>query len=285
MYKSFNLSGQGLRLYAGRLYNHDFLWFSSTEISRISATEPVIHNYALSYSVSRYSYGIFCGNTPRYQDDLASMPAYATPAKSIRIVNRTRLTQNAVNSVTLRTGEKKVLSHLRNINTPDIGWRVVIDPIWQSNDLETGFVFYLFATSDFRPPAVTRLGKKSCPIRFQWEEISPAQAVFMENTVQPTHAINPLDISGKILSYEPVSIPPHLVLRSAEISGDWFVFAGPPPYTCSQENHPGVGSVEMLVKEFRLADKKTSRLENTALSAPNIHVGQVESTLLFSSYC
>lgn len=221
-----DLSAQGIRIYAGRLYNHDYLWFSSTEISKIAASLPMIHNYALSYAISGYSYGVYFGNTPRYDEDLQNMPVYATPARPVGPVTRTRFTQNAVNSVTLRTGEKKVFSHLGSINTPEIGWRVVLNPVWssESEDRDGGFNFYLFARAGFLPPTVVRLGKKGCPVRLRWEEISSAVAVFREQAVRPTHAVNPLDIQGQIITFEPVPIPPHLVLRVVEITNDWFVF-------------------------------------------------------------
>ncbi|MGE0683952.1 MAG: hypothetical protein AB7P69_23990, partial [Candidatus Binatia bacterium] len=108
------------------------------------------------------------------------------------------------------------------------GWRLVLDPVWNPGNQQketVGFTFYLFADETFRPPAVVRLGKKGCPIRLEWEEIASAVGVFIETPVRPTHAINPLDIQGEILSYEPLSIPPHLVFRVAEIRNDWFVFA------------------------------------------------------------
>jgi CRISPR-associated protein Csc1 len=72
---------------------------------------------------------------------------------------------------------------------------------------------------------VVRLGKKGCPIRLEWEEISSPIAVFIETPVRPTHAVNPLDVQGELLSYEPLSIPPYLILRVAEIRRDWFVFS------------------------------------------------------------
>jgi hypothetical protein len=76
------------------------------------------------------------------------------------------------------------------------------------------------------PPGVVRLGKKGCPVRLQWEEIPFPVAVFTEAPVRPTHAVNPLDVQGEFVSFEPVSIPPHVVLRAAEIRRDWFVFSG-----------------------------------------------------------
>lgn len=219
-----DLSAQGIRLYAGRLYNHDYLWFSSFEISKTAATLPLIHNYALSYALSGYSYGLYVGSTPRYADDLNAMQAYATPARPQAPSPRTRLTQNAVNSLTLRTDDAP-----RGSNSPALGWRLVLDPVWHNaagaDDLP-GFSFYLFARSSFRPPAVVRLGKKGCPVRLDWQEITGAVAIFTDKTIRPTHAVNPLDVQGKIVAYDPLPIPPHLIFRVAEIQKDWFVFAG-----------------------------------------------------------
>lgn len=218
-----DLNGRRLRLYAGRFYNHDFLWFSSFEISKTAATLPLVHAYALSYAISGYSYGLYFGSRPRYDEDLAAMPAYATPARPVGPVARTRFTQNAVNTRTLRTDDAP-----RGSNSPAIGWRLVLDPVWFRPDdvgATLGFSFYLFARDSFHPPAVVRLGKKGCAIRFEWEEIRPAVAVLSEETVKPTHAVNPRDIQGEIVSYDPQTIPPHLVLREAEIRKDWFVFS------------------------------------------------------------
>ena len=35
-----------------------------------------------------------------------------------------------------------------------------------------------------------------------------------------------LDISGKVISYDPISLPPHMLFRTAEITEDWFIFSG-----------------------------------------------------------
>lgn len=221
MSERLNLNAQGIRLYAGRLYNHDYLWFSSFEISKTAATHPLIHNYALSYALSGYSYGVYLGTTPRYAEDLNAMPAYATPARPQEPAARTRFTQNAVNSRSLRTDDAP-----RGSNSPAIGWRLVLDPIWH-NGLPNlvGFTFYLFVRGSYRPPAVVRLGKKGCPVRLEWKEIAPAVAIKTDTAIRPTHAVNPLDIQGEIISYDPLPIPPHLIFRVAEIRNDWFVFS------------------------------------------------------------
>lgn len=223
MNKSIDLRDRDLRLYAGRLYNHDYLWFSSFEISKTAATLPLIHNYALSYALSGYSYGLYFGNTPRYSEDLAAMSAYATPARPKGSVARTRFTQNAINSRTLRTDDAP-----RGSNSPALGWRLVLDPVWSGMPgyNSTGFDFYLFSKAVFKPPSVVRLGKKGCPVRLHWKEISPAVAVYSDKAIRPTHAVNPLDVQGEIAAYEPVPIPPHMILRVAEIRNDWFIFSG-----------------------------------------------------------
>jgi CRISPR-associated protein Csc1 len=213
------LNAAGVRVYAGRLYNHDFLWFSSFEISKTAATLPLLHNYALSYALSGYSYGVFEGHAPRYAEDLSAMCAYATPARADGGVAWTRFTQNAINSVTLRTDDAP-----RGFNSPALGWRLVLDPVWAGEG--SGFAFYLFARDGFVPPGVVRLGKKGCPVRIEWAEIVSPTAVFTEGAVRPTHAVNPLDVQGELNSFEPVAIPPHLILRVAEIQMDWFVFSG-----------------------------------------------------------
>lgn len=220
---SFDLAREGIRVYAGRLYNHDYLWFSSTDVSKTASTLPLIHNYALSYALSGFSYGIYWGHTPRYTEDLAEMPVYATPARCYLSPGLTRFTQNAVNSLSLRTDDAP-----RDRNSPSIGWRVVINPICpvRNESDASGFSFYAFVRANYCLPSVVRLGKKGCAVRLDWQEISRPVASYREESIRVSHAVNPLDVLGELVSYEPVAIPPHLILRSAEIRNDWFVLTG-----------------------------------------------------------
>lgn len=220
---AIRLQNYGIRLFACRLYNHDYLWFSSYEISKLSAAWPIIHNYALTYSLGDFSYGISTETRPRYEEDLAQIPLYATPAVATQL-SRTRITYNAVNNRSLRTDDAP-----RGINSPDLGWRHYIDPVYAVGDSlksSLGFSCYLFTFNGSRPKGVTRLGKKGAAMRVHWEEIEDPLAVFRDEPVWPTHPVNPLDISGSAEAYDPVSIPPHLILRVAAIRDDWFVFAG-----------------------------------------------------------
>jgi CRISPR type I-D-associated protein Csc1 len=223
MPEAIRLQEYGIRLFACRLYNHDYLWFSSYEISKLSAAWPLIHNYALTYSLGDFSYGISTEMGPRYEDDLAQIPLYATPAVATQW-SRTCITYNAVNTRSLRTDDAP-----RGINSPDLGWRYYLDPVFAAGEGlkgNLGFSCYLFTFNGSRPKGVTRLGKKGAAIRIHWEEIQNPLAVFSDEPVHPTHPVNPLDISGIVEAFEPISIPPHLVLRRVVIRNDWFVFAG-----------------------------------------------------------
>lgn len=226
MSQAIRLHERGVRVFAGRLYNHDYLWFSSNEISKVSTTLPILHNYALCYALSQRSHRICVGSTPKYAEDangeFDAMPLYATPAFASQ-VQRTTITFNAVDALTLTTGDSKTM------NTPNMGKRVYLNLLWELRDTEKpqlGYEFYVFAFDDYRLPRVFRLGKKGSPVRVRWEELPNAVAVFREQSQRPSHVVNPLDVNGKLISYEPISIPPHLLLRNVTLDQDWFVFSG-----------------------------------------------------------
>lgn len=212
-----DLNRQGVRLFSGRLYNHDYLWFSSTEIGQVSTTLAVLHNYALSYALSGFSWAIPPA-TPQYQADLTQMRIYTTPTELQASAARTAITYNAVDAWTQTTELGP------NVNTPKLGKRVYLDPIFEPpNDEERGYHVFAFAFSGSAPPGVFRLGKKGAPMRARWREVEHPQAEFHEDHQQPSHLLNPLDVAGTIIRFEQVTIPPHLLLRSAVVSGDWFI--------------------------------------------------------------
>jgi CRISPR-associated protein Csc1 len=227
MAQTIRLHERGVRVFAGRLYNHDYLWFSSNEISKMSTTQPILHNYALCYALSQRSYRVCIGSTPKYVEDMAgefgAMPLYATPAHASN-VKRTTITFNAVDSLTLTTGDSKTM------NTPNLGKRVYLNLAWEPHGAQhpqLGYEFYAFTFDGYHLPSAFRLGKKGSPIRVRWEELPDAMAVFRDQPQRPTHVINPLDVSGQLISYDPVSIPPHLLLRTVTLERDWFVLSGP----------------------------------------------------------
>ncbi len=217
--RSISLQDYGVKVFVGQVFNHDYLWFSATEISKRSETIPVLHNYALTYALGDFSY--WQGPpTPQYESDLEQIQLYALPSVS-ESATRTRLTYNAVNSRTLRTDDKP-----SNVNAPDLGQRTYIDPVFDTRAQSAGgFTIYVFAYDGVRPKSLFRLGKKGAALRARWAEIDQPRAVMQDTPVEPTHPVNPLDIGGEVITYEPVMMPPHLLLRRTQIQKDWFVFA------------------------------------------------------------
>lgn len=221
MSKAYYLKNHGIRLFSCNLYNHDYLWFSSYEVSKVSSTIPLIHNYALSYSLADYSYGVYHGYTPRYEEDIAQFRLYATPALG-EYYTKSRIIYNALNSKSLRTDDAP-----SGINSPGLGWRIYINPVYNSDKVQVpmGFRCYVFTFDGKVPKGVTRLGKKGTAIRVEWIEIKDPVAYYKEEAIRPTHPVNPLDISGEIYAYDPVMLPPHMIFRTVEIGRDWFIFA------------------------------------------------------------
>src|SRR6266481_5126419 len=105
MSELLDLGAAGIRVFAGQLFHHDYLWFSSFEIAKTTRTAPIVHNYALSYAISGYSYGLYRGSLPSYDADLAAMGVYTTPARpgASHRLGWTRFTQNAIDNRTQRT--------------------------------------------------------------------------------------------------------------------------------------------------------------------------------------
>lgn len=220
--REIKLTGK-VRVFAGQLYNHDYLWFSSTEISKTSATLPYLHNYALSYALSQFERSAFMGSAPTYAADLEQMPLYTTPAGA-DAVETTLVTFNALDSLTMRTDIKP------NVNTPDLGKRRYLNPVFEQKETEKterGYTFYAFVFGSEAPRSVFRLGKKGCPVRVRWTEIEWAKAIWSDERVRPSHPVNPLDVSGKVVRFDPIMLPPHLLMRVADIKDDWFIYRGP----------------------------------------------------------
>jgi CRISPR-associated protein Csc1 len=196
MVQSIRLTDHGVRLFYGVLEAHDFLWFASYDVSGLSATEVVVHNYALTYALSRFERGIVFGQGPTYHADLVQMPLYATPADLLV--------------------EDNPFAGFSKRNTPMFGRRVVVAPM-------TRFDFYVFALDGNQPPGAIRLGKKRSPCRVRYTEIPKPVARRASDTFTPSHLVNPLDVEGKVEAFNVVNIPPHLLLRNARLREDYVV--------------------------------------------------------------
>ena len=216
MSQTIKLADHNVWLFYAVLEAHDFLWFASYDVSAISSTEMVVHNYALSYALSRFERGIVFEQSPTYEQDLAQMPLYATPAGMLLRDNpfagKVKQTWNAVDVRTQGTQDPDYIKR----NTPKMGKRVVIAPL-------TRFTFYVFTFDGQQPPGAIRLGKKRAPCRVRYEEIPEPTVRRQTRTFAPSHLVNPLDVRGKVEAFNPINIPPHLLLYNARISDDYVV--------------------------------------------------------------
>lgn len=208
-FMSINLKKYGIRLFYCQMILHDYLWFASYDASSLASTEAVIHNFALSYAVSRFDRSIMHNDSPRYDKDLAEMDFYAMPAQAIEYKKITQ-TYNALDAKSWRTDELKAKK-----NTPKLGKKNMITPL-------SKFDFYLYSWGK-EPAGIIRLGKKRSQIRLKWREIYNPVAYFNDDSYNVDHIVNPLDVSGKVQKYEIVRIPPFLLLKNVELKNDWYI--------------------------------------------------------------
>lgn len=203
---SYEFRDPQLRIFHVKLIPHDILWFSSFDVGAVTITEPAIHNYALSYAVSRFDRVICTSDQPTYEQDLEQMDWYCTPAQA-RKYGRLRFTWNAIDSKTQLTETPK----FEKTNTPKLGTRHVLAPA-----PATEFEFYLFSRKGEQPPRMIRLGKKRAPCLLLAEEVHHSGIQLWE-TAEPTHLVNPIDAIGEFEQYRMVSIPPSLLAGDAKL--------------------------------------------------------------------
>ena len=195
-----------LKVFHVQLIPHDILWFASFDAGAVTVTEPAIHNFALSYAVSRFDRAVSHSEQPTYEADLEQMDWYATPARALQFA-RLKFTWNAIDTITQTTETPK----FEKSNSPKMGSRHVLAPI-----PATKFEFYLFSRKGENPPRMIRLGKKRAPCVLVWEAV-PHNGPFIAEEAQPTHLVNPLDAVGHFQEYRMVSIPPSLLADDARL--------------------------------------------------------------------
>lgn len=195
-----------LKVFHVQLIPHDILWFASFDSGAVTVTEPAIHNYALSYAVSRFDRVVSHSEQPTYEADLEQMDWYATPARALHF-SRLKFTWNAIDSMTQTTESPK----FEKSNSPKMGTRHVLAPV-----PATKFELYLFSRTGENPPRMIRLGKKRAPCILVWEEVKHNGPMLVEEA-RPTHLVNPLDSTGHFEQYRMVSIPPSLLADDAYV--------------------------------------------------------------------
>ncbi|MGB9759922.1 MAG: type I-D CRISPR-associated protein Cas5/Csc1 [Brevinematia bacterium] len=213
----------GSRIYRVLAVSHDFLFFASRGIRKISTTK-FIGNYALMYSLNRHVVEVqrnISGTKPHYEEDIKKFTIYATPAKlvntnelllcyeyglpkKIRWETSTQqvvITYNAVNTLTNNVETSR-------LNFPMVGKYTKNVPL---------SVFEFF-TIGGNPNGIFRLGKKLAIVRYFAEPLKLIKTHEKERVVS-NHPVNIIElpkdaniVSGIILN----QVPPLIINATLE---------------------------------------------------------------------
>ncbi|BAU12846.1 hypothetical protein LEP3755_33780 [Leptolyngbya sp. NIES-3755] len=218
------------KFYRCTLELHDSLYFATREIGRLYETEPVLHNYALSYALGfvdslQYntvvaeedSYCYFCAEqVPKYKAQLSPLNAqgiYVTPARTI------------VHATTLSTwkyadNRYHVEMQPTERNIPSFGRTKEISP-------ESRFEFFVISERSLKFPRWIRLGKWASKAEVSIEPLPNAKHHQTAEFTIP-YLLNPLDVmfTNQILSYDTVNMPPVSLIRNVRMRGEFYTFDG-----------------------------------------------------------
>jgi len=211
---------------------HDSLYFATREIGRLYETEPVLHNYALSYVLGlvdnpqfntevaeEHSYRYFCAEqVPKYQEHLTPLNQegiYVTPARAMThatVLSTWKYADNHYH-VEMKQTEK---------NIPSFGRTKEIAP-------ESQFEFFLIAQKPLVLPRWVRIGKWASKAELITEDL-PQPKLNQAKEFYCSYPLNPLDVmfTNQVLSYDTINMPPVSLIRNVRMIGEYYTFEALP---------------------------------------------------------
>jgi CRISPR-associated protein Csc1 len=217
-------------IYRYTLELHDSLYFATREIGRLYETEPVLHNYALSYALglvdSNYyattvseedSYRYFCAEqVPKYKQHLTPLNQrgiYVTPASAAHYASILSTWKYANNNYHVEM-EKTA----RNI--PGFGRTKEIAP-------ESQFEFFVISEQSLTLQRWVRIGKWASKAELKLEAL-PKPKRNQAGEFYCPFPLNPLDVmfTNQVLSYDTVNMPPVSLIRNVRMVGEFYSFEG-----------------------------------------------------------
>jgi CRISPR-associated protein Csc1 len=214
-------------IYRCTLELHDSLYYATREIGRLYETEPILHNYALSYALGlvdsevysttvaeEHSYRYFCPEqVPKYEQHLTPLNQegiYMTPAKAIShsAVLHTWKYANNNYHVEMKKTQK---------NIPSFGRAKEIAP-------ESVFECLILSEKSLTLPKWIRLGKWMSKAEVKTEPLTAK--LHSENVFNCSHPLNPLDVmfTNQVLSYDTINMPPVSLIRNVQMRGEFYTF-------------------------------------------------------------
>jgi CRISPR-associated protein Csc1 len=204
---------------------HDSLYYATREIGRLYETEPIIHNYALCYSLGlvdsdryatqvaeEHAYRYFCSEqVPKYNEHLTPLNTqgiYLTPARSVHHISMLNTWKYANNNYHVEMEKTQK-------NIPSFGRAKEIAP-------ESVFEFLLLSTHPISLPKWIRLGKWMSKAELTVTELDSSKRS-SGNFIYP-YPLNPLDVmfSHQVISYDIINMPPVSLIRNVRINGDYY---------------------------------------------------------------
>jgi CRISPR-associated protein Csc1 len=217
-------------IYRCSLELHDSLYFATREIGRLYETEPIIHNYALSYALGlvdsdRFattvseedSYRYFCAEqVPKYKQHLMPLNhqgIYVTPARVIHF-------SSVLNTWKYANNNYHVEMEKMDRNIPSFGRTKEVAP-------ESRFEFFVLSQAEIKLSRWIRIGKWASKAEIvMYPPLIPKNTEFKEETV--TYPLNPLDVmfTNQVMSYDTINMPPVSLIRNVRMRGEFYTFAG-----------------------------------------------------------
>ncbi len=214
-------------VYRCQLELHDSLYFATREIGRLYETEPVLHNYALSYALGlvdsevysttvpeEHSYRYFCPEqVPTYEEHLTPLNQqgiYVTPARAINHAAVLHTWKYANNNYHVEMEKTQK-------NIPSFGRTKEIAP-------ESCFEFFVISQKSLQLPRWIRLGKWASKAEVTVEELPKPKQTEGKFTV--SYPLNPLDVlfTNRVISYDVVNMPPVSLIRNVQMHGRYYYF-------------------------------------------------------------
>jgi CRISPR-associated protein Csc1 len=199
-----------MRLYLCRLTFHENLFYATREVGRLYETGRYLHNYALTYALGLAVAPYFqAQQVPNYAEELAVLNergVYVTPARGTAVRYELVTFKYADNAyrVKMEPGRR---------NTPSFG---------RAKEIAVGsrFEFAVLSQEPLRLPRWIRMGLWCSKARVEClGEAEPRLAGRTEAVADLP--LNPLDVSGELLVYDLISMPPSSLVDNTRLVTEW----------------------------------------------------------------
>lgn len=199
-----------------RLTLHDSVYYATREMGTLYETERYIHNYALSYALFNdtiIKVPYFCASyKPNYRGDLSKLNElgiYVTPAKP--------LTWDYL----LVTWKIAQVSYYRKPER--FGGKNYPKNIGRAKELAPGseFEFFIISNRPVQLPRWIRLGKWHSKAEVTIEPLGEPGAEKNE-PYTASAVLNPLDVPGRLVAFDVVSMPPVSLVLNARVEGSFY---------------------------------------------------------------